>query len=244
MLDVVHVLEEKSYETTARYDARGRVVQTRLAMSGSIHRTQYTEDGSLKRIDRETAAGTHERVYEAEDFDHLGRPTAVRQGESAARTSFTYDPVTERLLRMQSQGGGRSLQDLLYSYDPVGNITRVRDAAQATVFRDNAALEAVNDYRYDALYRLVEASGREHEGQAANGRTPRTSDAVVVPLRATSPNDPKAMRRYTQRYRYDAVGNLVTLQHQAGAGAFRREYPYAQHGNRPRATGTAPQAPD
>ena len=121
----------------------------------------------------------------------------------------------------------------------MGNLTQVRDAAQAIVYRDNAALEAVNDYRYDALYRLVEASGREHEGQAANGRTPRTSDATVVPLRASSPNDPKAMRRYVQRYRYDPVGNLRTLQHQAGAGSFRREYAYAEHGNRLRATGNA-----
>ncbi|MBP7290333.1 MAG: RHS repeat-associated core domain-containing protein [Nannocystaceae bacterium] len=150
--------------------------------------------------------------------------------------------MTERLLRLQSHGGGNSLQDLHYSYDPVGNLTQVRDAAQAIVYRDNAALEAVNDYRYDALYRLVEASGREHEGQAANGRTPRTGDAVVLPLRATSPNDPKAMRRYVQRYRYDAVGNLRTLQHHAGAGSFRREYAYAEHGNRLRATGNAAQA--
>ncbi|MBK8718436.1 MAG: hypothetical protein IPN32_27470 [Deltaproteobacteria bacterium] len=239
LVAMVGRLEDTAYVTTTRYDAQGRVVQTRLPMSGSTHRSSYTDDGLLERIDRETAAGTHERVYEAEDFDHLGRPRSVRHGEHAARTSFTYDPVTERLLRLQSHGGGHSLQDLHYSYDPVGNLTQVRDAAQAIVYRDNAALEAVNDYRYDALYRLVEASGREHEGQAANGRTPRTSDAVVVPLRATSPNDPKAMRRYVQRYRYDAVGNLRTLQHHAGAGSFRREYAYAEHGNRLRATGNA-----
>ncbi|MFO0636197.1 MAG: hypothetical protein U0168_25470 [Nannocystaceae bacterium] len=163
-------------------------------MSGSTHRRRYTEDGLLQRIERESAAGTNERVYEASAFDHRRRPLAVEQGD-AVRTSFAYDVVTERLLRLQTGAGGRVLQDLQYVYDAMGNITQVRDGAQAVLYRDNAEVSACNDYRYDALYRLVEASGREHEGQAANGRTPRASDAVVVPLRAGSPSDRRSMRR-------------------------------------------------
>ena len=187
-----------------------------------------------QRIDRETAAGTHECVYEVEAYDHRGRAIRARQGD-AVRTAAAYDVVTERLLRLQSTAGARSLQDLHFAYDPMGNITQVRDAAQAVLFRDNAELPACNDYRYDALYRLVEATGREHEGQAANGRAP----ADVIPLRAGAPSDPKAMRRYAQRYRYDAVGNLTCLQHFAGAGSWRREYAYAGDGNRLLATGIA-----
>ena len=236
MLTMTDALDTKVHRTTARYDAHGRVVETTLPLSGSTHRTRYTEDGLLRRIDRETAAGTTERVYEADDFDHLGRPRAVHHGDDAAHTRLSYDPITERLVRLQARGGGRALQDLQYTYDPSGNITQVRDAAQATIFRDGAALEASNDYRYDALYRLVEATGREHEGQAANGRAPERD---VVPLRAVSPSDPQAMRRYVQRFCYDAVGNLTRLQHHAGAGSFRREYAYAEHGNRLRATGNA-----
>ncbi len=175
MLPMVAFLDEKVHRSTARHDAQGRVVEATLPMPGSTHRTRYTEDGLLQRIDRETAAGTAERVYEADDFDHLGRPLTVHQA-GAVRTSYAYDPATERLLRLQSKCGGKALQDLRYAYDPSGNIVRVRDGAQATVVRDNAVLEAVNDYRYDALYRLVEATGREHEGQAENGRTPRMAD--------------------------------------------------------------------
>ena len=238
MLPTIDLLEDKTHRATTRHDARGRAIETTLPLSGSTHRTRYTEDGLLQRIERETAAGTREQVYEAEDFDHLGRPRRVQQGD-AVRTAFTYDVITERLLRLQTTASGRALQDLHYAYDPVGNITQVRDGAQAVVFRDNAELAASNDYRYDALYRLVEATGREHEGQAANGRTPRANDAVVVPLRAASPSDPNAMRRYVQRYRYDAVGNLTTLQHFAGAGSYRRESAYSEHGCRLRATGNA-----
>ena len=238
MVGALELLEDKRHVTTSQFDARGRVIETLLPLSGSTHRTRYTEDGLVQRIDRETAAGTSECVYAVEEHDHLGRPLRVVQGD-AVRTSWTYDVITERLLRLQSTGGGRSLQDLQYTYDPMGNITQVRDGAQAVVYRDNAELAANGDYRYDALYRLVEATGREHEGQAANGRGPATG---AVPLRVVSPSDPQAMRRYVQRYRYDAVGNLTSLRHFAGAGSYRREYAYGEHGNRLRATGAAASA--
>lgn len=55
----------------------------------------------MQRIDRETAAGTSERVYEVEAHDHLGRPLRAVQGDGV-RTSWTYDLVTERLLRLQT----------------------------------------------------------------------------------------------------------------------------------------------
>lgn len=233
MMDALELLESERRVTTSKYDARGRVIETSLPLSGSTHRMRYTEDGLVHRIDRETAAGTEERVYLVEAHDHLGRPVRAVQGDGV-RTSWTYDVITERLLRLQTTGGGRSLQDLQYTYDPMGNIVQVRDAAQAVVYAGNAELAASNDYRYDALYRLVEATGREHEGQAANGAGPAVGS---VPLRVVSPNDPKGMRRYAQRYRYDAVGNLTSLQHFAGAGSYRREYAYGEHGNRLRATG-------
>ena len=69
----------------------------------------------------------------------------------------------------------------------------------------NAVVEAANSYEYDALYRLIEATGREH---ASEGTTQRTHlDLVATPQPMTS--DPSAMRRYTQRFTYDAAGNLT-----------------------------------
>ena len=63
------------------------------------------------------------------------------------------------------------MQDLHYTYDPAGNITRIEDAALITVF-NGQQVDPVCDYTYDPLYRLTEAKGREHIGQSAFAFTP------------------------------------------------------------------------
>ena len=107
---------------------------------------------------------------------------------------------------------GCQIQNLAYTYDPVGNITTIRDNAQQTIFFRNQRVEPSNDYTYDALYRLTQASGREHLGLGGNGaQLPPTAgsynDAPRVGL--ASPNDGNAMGTYTERYQYDAAGNCV-----------------------------------
>ncbi|HET6585588.1 MAG TPA: hypothetical protein VFG69_19145, partial [Nannocystaceae bacterium] len=210
-IDVVvaeeRLLDERDpFVSFADYDAHGRAI-LQASPSGAVQRSHYSEDGLLDRVERDDSNGTA-LAYAVDSFDPLGRPLDVRHGE-AARTHYSYDAVTERLVRLRTtSAGGKTLQDLHYAYDPIGNITRIRDLAQSDVFFANAKVEAVNDYRYDALYRLVEATGREHEGQSdAAGASSR------APVRAVHPNDPTAMRRYVQRYRYDACGNLTRLEH-------------------------------
>ena len=62
------------------------------------------------------------------------------------------------------------MQNLRYTYDPAGNLMHNRDDAQQTVYFRNRRVEPSAEYTYDALYRLIEATGREHLGQA-NGAT-------------------------------------------------------------------------
>ena len=89
---------------------------------------------------------------------------------------------------------------------------------------------------YDSLYRLVEASGREHHGQVSPGQG--ATDTVAQ--RVSAPNDVTAVRNYTQRYTYDEHGNLLELRHQLAArhsaGAWTRRSQYSEHGNRLRAS--------
>ncbi|PRQ00462.1 hypothetical protein [Enhygromyxa salina] len=100
-----------------------------------------------------------------------------------------------------------ALQGLHYHYEPAGNITDIRDTAQQTVYFQNAVVEAANSYTYDATYRLIKATGRE---DASEGTTQRTHEQLPVsPQPMTS--DPSAMRRYTQRYAYDSVGNILRM---------------------------------
>ncbi|MBK8236406.1 MAG: RHS repeat-associated core domain-containing protein [Deltaproteobacteria bacterium] len=171
-------------------------------------------------------------MYQVDAFDHLGRPLLVQHG-GAATTRLSYDGQTERLVSCSSvAANGTPLQGLSYTHDALGNIVRIADASRPAVYAGNAKHAAVNDYRYDGLYRLVEATGREHIGQI-DGKTPRTSAPVV----AAEPNDAGALRQYVQRYRYDAAGNLLRLEHAAGTGSYTRVYAYGDRGNRLRATG-------
>lgn len=113
------------------------------------------------------------------------------------------------------------LQDLSYIYDPAGNITRIHDGAQQTIYFDNQVVTPDNDYIYDAVYRLIQAAGREHIGEASQ---PQTTWDDVFRVHLPQPGDGQAMRSYAERYRYDQVGNFLQLTHHAANGNWTRGY--------------------
>lgn len=116
-----------------------------------------------------------------------------------------YDPANGRLRRLSAhRPEGGSLQDLIYTHDPVGNVLRIEDLSQPVRHFSNQKVEPVSTFRYDSLYRLIEATGRE----AAN--------AVIgpdLPELTPAPGDTSRLLNYRQHYRYDASGNLLSLQH-------------------------------
>jgi len=264
------LLDDTPFITLAEYDAESRPIETRSA-TGVWQRLIYNEAGVLQRVDwqrvaprktpppkvepvddakkptpdtgkqvdeqfEEPTEGAYKLAYVVDDYDHLGRPTQVRHG-NVATTTYTYDPLSNRLSRLTTKRkNGGLLRDLHHTYDAAGNILSIVDEAQATVHFDNAAVEATNTYGYDSLYRLISATGREHIGQAANA-----ANYDLETLRTVSPQDPTALRNYTQTYRYDAAGNIVRMRHQTGsktsAASWTRDYVYSSFGNRLRATG-------
>ncbi len=50
-----------------------------------------------------------------------------------------------------------TLQDLSYTYDPIGNVTHIQDNAdkQNVIYFRNQRVEPSADYEYDAIYRLI-----------------------------------------------------------------------------------------
>jgi RHS repeat-associated protein len=93
----------------------------------------------------------------------------------------------------------------------VGNITHIEDTAQQAIFFSNVRVDPSAGYTYDALYRLIEASGREHLGQGAAPIPHSHDDAFRRGL--LHPGDGSAMGTYVERYIYDAVGNLLEMRH-------------------------------
>jgi hypothetical protein len=219
-------LESASFTGHTRYDALNRPVELRPPDS-SIVRPSYNEANLLERIEANLRGAASTTVFVADiDYNAKGQRERIEYGNGAV-TSYAYDPLTFRLTRLRTtRSGSEVLQDLRYTYDPAGNITRIRDDAQQTIYFSNTVVEPHAEYTYDALYRLIEATGREHIGQNSGPVPSSWDDAPRV--RLAHPHDGQAMRRYTERYEYDAVGNFLRLIHQALNGSWTREYAYKE----------------
>jgi RHS repeat-associated protein len=149
----------------------------------------------------------------------------------SSSTKYEYDEKTFRLKKLFTtrNNGTDVLQDLNYEYDPVGNITEIIDSAQEVVFFDNQIVKPSQTFKYDALYRLIEAKGREHINNGADtGIEINGYPNVNSPI----PNDATALRNYTRKWEYDGVGNILQLIHAANNGNWNRSYNYASNNNR------------
>ena len=129
----------------------------------------YNEANLLDRLEANLRGADETTVFVAHiDYNARGQRTLFIYG-NGVHTAYDYDPLTFRLSSLRTLRGTERLQDLRYTYDPVGNITHIRDDAQQTLFFRNRRVDPSADYTYDAIYRLIEATGREHLGQAASG---------------------------------------------------------------------------
>jgi len=221
------LLEAESFVVATQYDGLSRP-SAQTSADGSVTSIAYDDGGLLQRIDVAVRGEAPSPVVTRIDYDAQGRRSRIDLG-NGTRTDYTYDPRTFRLARLRTTRGvdAAVVQDLRYTYDPVGNITEIADGAHQPVFFANDVVSATQRFAYDAHYRLREASGREHIGQAA---PPTPSELTPGPQPHAS--DPAAMRRYVQRYVFDAVGNLTRMQHEAADGSWTRDYTLADDGNR------------
>ena len=217
----------ESFASSGRYDALGRVAE-RTTADGSVYAPIYNAANLLDQV-RITQGAISELQVTNIDYDEQGQRRRIAYGNGVT-TSYRYDRETFRLLALVTQAGARVLQDLHYTYDPAGNITHLEDRAVPTVWFDNQVVTGLATYRYAPSYRLIEATGREHAAQVDFGLTDNWSDGAFVQRAAAG--DPLVWRNYTQRYQYDAVGNLTELAHVAAGASWTRAYRYAADSNR------------
>jgi YD repeat-containing protein len=233
-------LELEEYHVTTTYDALNRVMTTTRPGSSIIRKT-YSVASLLQSIEV-NLQGNGTWLTILADLRHNAKGQRILAvTNKGVQTTYMYDPLTFYLVDMLTTRNasdfpgdcpqppvsgwpGCQIQSLHYAFDPVGNITNIRDDAQQTIFFQNQRVEPSNDYTYDALYRLIEATSREHIGQAGipmpNGPS-TTGDAWVQ-----NPSDGKAMGRYTESSYYDAVGNIQSLRTKPG---WTRNYTYAEN---------------
>jgi RHS repeat-associated protein len=231
-------LQQDSFTNSTQFDALNRPVAV-TTPDGSVARPTYNEANLLERVEINLHGAEAATPFVTNiDYNAKGQRVLIKYGNNAA-TSYTYDPATFRLIHLTTIRQGfamaeRVVQDLSYSYDPSSNITYIRDDAdiQNVVFFRNNRVEPSNDYTYDAIYRLIEASGCEHLGQSGAGQslppTP-TSYNDFPRFGLLQPADGNAMGTYSEQYQYDAVGNFVQFTHRGSNPAnlgWTRAYTY------------------
>ena len=225
-------LEQDVFTATTSYDALDRAVELTAPDSTVVH-LGYNEAGLLDSLTANLRGAVPATTFVSDiTYDARGQRRSIAYG-NGARTDYEYDPQTFRLTRLTTTRGAGfpgdspgGVQQIAYTYDPLGNVTRVEDGAQQTLFFRNRRVEPDSDYTYDALCRLIEAAGREHLGQA--GATP-APPSPVGGTQVPHPGDGLAMGRYRERYAYDESGNLLEISHtseDAATGGWTRTYDY------------------
>jgi RHS repeat-associated protein len=212
------LLEDENFQSKWKHDALGRIIRE-VHPDGSISLPKYHPEGWLRQLDV-TLAGSTEKLAESFvrniSYNEKGLRTQIEYGSGVTKsndkgvtTTYDYDEKTYRLTRLKTMDSERILQDIGYTYDPVGNITGILDASHKAVFTDRQNVEPLCEYTYDALYRLTTASGREHPALNQS-----TSKDGVNQNRSLNLNNGQELRNYTEHYSYDIGGNLTHIKHQ------------------------------
>lgn len=243
----VTLVDEDVFESSTTYDALNRPI-TMTSPDMSVVRPVYNEANLLNAVSANLRGATDATAFVTNiDYNERGQRVQIEYGNGVT-TSFEYDKRSFRLTHLLTRRNaatfpddcpspavdgwpGCQVQNLHYTYDPAGNITFIRDDAQQTIYFRNRRVEPSNDYTYDALYRLIEATGREHLGQVGGSPIVHSyNDSPRVGI-DWSANDGNAMGSYTETYVYDAVGNFLEMRHRgsdATLPGWTRTYAYEE----------------
>ncbi|WP_414939011.1 SpvB/TcaC N-terminal domain-containing protein [Amycolatopsis sp. cmx-11-51] len=146
---------DRAYTTKWRFDAFNRVLQLTYPDSEVLTYT-YDSGGQVVRATG-TKNDTDYTYLNRLDYDKFGQKVLQEAG-NGVRTTYTYDEADRRLATLKSKTpGDAEFQNLGYSYDKVGNVTKLTNDPQ-----QNSAIGGPSSqtYGYDDLYRLTSASGR------------------------------------------------------------------------------------
>jgi len=231
-------LLSEPFKNTFQFDALNRPTEINLP-DQTEYKPTYNKANLLEKIEAKVRQDSFYSLFVSNiDYNEKGQREKIEYA-NGSQTTYSYETETFRLSRMLTtrNSGSDILQDCYYTYDPVGNITEIRDNAQQTHYFKNAVVFPLKKFEYTSLYSLKKATGREHAGGVANSQYDQNEFPVNTPVPHV--NNKNAVRNYTQQYRYDEVGNILQLIHTATGGSWTRNYGYETTSNRLRSTSTA-----
>ncbi len=134
-------IDGENFTTSTTYDSQSRPDTTSYP-SGVVTKNTYDAQGTLLKVANNNSAETW---WERLEVDARGNVTKARHG-NGVETMRTFDPTTGRLTSIYSYKGAEVIQDLTYTKDYLGNLTR----------REDKRLNQVETFVYDNLNRVTQ----------------------------------------------------------------------------------------
>ena len=173
------------YETQYIFDSFGRMTQMTYP-DGEVLAYGY-DNGGLLREAYGTKRGNKYVYVKSLSYDEFGQRKRIEYGNGVT-TTYDYDLRTRRLSRLLSvlpagKPGSRTIQDIAYEYDLVGNILGTNNTSAIPAGGEHGG-PTEQRFTYDDLYQLRTAGGWH---QAADNK--KTT--------------------YTNSFTYDIIGNIT-----------------------------------
>ncbi len=152
--------------TEFSYDGKGRVIEIRKVIDGTMYITQSSydsmdrlmglryPDGEVVNYTYSSASGLLKSVsgndiyLQNATYNALGQINTLSLANNTV-TQYTYDQNNFRLNNITTTGPSGTIQNLSYNFDNVGNVIQITDAVGT----------ASQTFSYDDLYRLKSANG-------------------------------------------------------------------------------------
>jgi RHS repeat-associated protein len=170
-----------TYTTSFTHDGLGRM-HSLTYPDGEVLTNYFDAGGLLSGITGRWNGGEKQYLKRLE-YDKFSL-RAFQETGNGVETTFTHDDLTGRLKKQLTTTPDRTVQDLNYEYDLVGNVLTYKNQAGVPPSNLMGGTTA-QEYKYDAFYRI--AGGTKGEYQYP----------------------PSKRRAYTYSASYDALGNVT-----------------------------------
>jgi YD repeat-containing protein len=182
------------------YNALGQVLTAKDPLNKTTTTAYYaatdtTVPPKYTMGDVQTVTNAAGHVVTMNEYDKNGRLTKMTDANGLI-TTMAYHP--RGWLTSRSVNNGATVETTTYTYDNVGQLTKVTLPDQSTLF-----------YAYDAAHRLVGMSDQQSGASVAG------NGALIVTSANLSGN--------TIRYTLDAMGNRIKEQHYDPSGSLAKQ---------------------
>ncbi|MCC0672505.1 sugar-binding protein [Clostridioides sp. ES-S-0145-01] len=216
-------LEEDVFHTKYKYDALERL-KIEITPDLSIYKAKYNQLGLLNGVDVFLSEENKEYNFIKDIEYNANKQRTKIYMNNGLITQYTYDDIDYRLRGIKSirtinkneadKGNEMStFQELKYIFDPCGNVMTIIDSSLEAILKSKKQISPVMEYTYDAMYQLINATGRKHSGVIADKSGCGFGNSKYIKLGTLHINDSEKIENYREMYGYDDSENLVSIKH-------------------------------